>query len=123
MARDGIATAYFICALGDDQDFSVGPHLRDYAAGLIEEDATQTSASIFNFTTRLPLNETPNNGQSKTYLSKNQLNKLLANKQSIPCKVVITAYGYNPYYSMPMELPVKDLLREIRKPKLSQLSE
>ncbi|WP_277594033.1 hypothetical protein [Pseudomonas chlororaphis] len=115
-ARDGIAAAFFICALGDDQDLSVGHTPMYYAAGLIKEDAIQTSTSAFNFTTRLPLYETPNNGQSNTFLSQSKLNELLTNKQSIPCKAVITAYGYKAYYSNTLQLPVAELLRGINKP-------
>jgi hypothetical protein len=46
-----------------------------------------------------------------------ELNQLLANKQQIPCKVVVTAYGYKPYYSNTMNHRSRDLLREINKPR------
>lgn len=41
---------------------------------------------------------------------------LLSQRKSVPCKVVVTAYGYKPYYSNTMNIPTADLLREINKP-------
>lgn len=52
----------------------------------------------------------------KDNLSVPELNDLLSRKKSIPCKVVITAYGYKTYSSNTMNIPTADLLREINKP-------
>lgn len=62
------------------------------------------------------MSETLDKGQSRRDLSVEELNALLANKQTIPCKTLITAYGYKAYYSNTLQLPVADLLREINKP-------
>ena len=63
------------------------------------------------------MSEVSNGGGSRRDLSTTELNHLLSNQQHIPCKVVVTAYGYKPYYSNTLYIPVADLLRQINKPR------
>jgi len=113
---EGVASTKLLCALDNDNDFSVEHTLERSAYGLIYQDSPQTTGKKFNFLTKAFLSETLNLGQSRRDLSISELNRLLSNRETIPCKVVITAYGFKPYYSNSMLLPTADLLREINKP-------
>lgn len=113
---EGMASGMLICALADDQDFSVGKAIQFSAVGLIESEKSGIGGTGFSYLTRSFMVETSSNRSSRRNLSAPELNHLLANKQQIPCKVVVTAYGYKPYYSNTMNIPVADLLREINKP-------
>lgn len=113
----GQASTKLICALENDSDFSVGNIIERSAYGLIEKSAIAHSPGAFNYVTRAFLSETRNKGTSRRNLSVSELNSMLANKADIPCKVVITAYGYKPYYTNTLHIPTTDLLREINKPK------
>ncbi|WP_367085163.1 hypothetical protein ABV589_05240 [Pseudomonas sp. HOU2] len=115
--RVGMISGMLHCALADDHDFSVGKAIQFSASGLIRPEKNENNKGKFSYLTRAFLSETSSNRSSERNLSVTELNHLLANKQQIPCKVVVTAYGYKPYYSNIMNLPVADLLREINKPR------
>ncbi|VVP20467.1 hypothetical protein [Pseudomonas fluorescens] len=115
--REGAASTMLKCALGEDEDFSITNRFRYSAYGVIDEDDANRTREKFNYVTSAFLRQTQNNGTSQEYLSVDELNSLLSAKQQIPCKVVVTAYGYKPYYSNTMHIPVADLLREINKPR------
>lgn len=112
----GMASGTLECALADDHDFSVGKAMQFSAVGLIDSDVSQRKKEEFSYLTSAFLVETSSDRSSQRYLSTTELNNLLSNKNQIPCKVVITAYGYKPYYSNTMNIPTADLLREINKP-------
>ena len=115
--RVGMASGMLKCALEDDQDFSVGKAIRFSAVGLVTSEISEDGKAGYSYLTSAFMVETSSNRSSERNLSVAELNQLLANKQQIPCKVVVTAYGYKPYYSNTMNLPVADLLREINKPR------
>jgi hypothetical protein len=115
--REGIASAQLQCALGEDQDFSVGHFQRNSAYGLLERDQLNKDALRYSYVTSAFLRKTKSNGSSEGDLSVAELHVLLSNRTSVPCKVIITAYGYNAYYSNTLHIPTTDLLREINKPK------
>ena len=114
--RQGMASGTLRCALADDHDFSVGKAIQFSAVGLVDSDVRENGNSKFSFSTSTFITETSSNRSTERDLSAAELNQLLSNKQQIPCKVVVTAYGYKPYYSNTMNIPVADLLREINKP-------
>ncbi|MFJ7315636.1 hypothetical protein ACIQVE_23320 [Pseudomonas sp. NPDC098747] len=115
--RNGMVSGTLQCALANDQDFSVGKSMQFSAVGLIESEKNKKVNTTFSYVTSAFLVETSSNQSSQRDLSAAELNQLLLNKQKIPCKVVVTAYGYKPYYSNTMHIPVADLLREINKPR------
>jgi len=114
--RKGMASGTLECALGDDEDFAVDKSMQFSALGLITSDKGQANKTGFSYLTSAFLIETSSDRSSDRNLSAVELNQLLSGKQQIPCKVVVTAYGYKPYYSNTMNLPVADLLREVNKP-------
>lgn len=115
--RQGMVSGTLRCALADDHDFSVGKAIQYSAVGLVDSDIRENGNSKFSFSTSTFITETSSDRSTERDLSASELNHLLANKQQIPCKVVVTAYGYKPYYSNTMNIPVADLLREINKPR------
>ncbi|WP_065259428.1 hypothetical protein [Pseudomonas bananamidigenes] len=114
--RVGMASGSLECALADDTDFSVDKAIQFSAVGLVESDKGEGRDGSFSYITNAFLVETYNNRSSQRHLPTSELNQLLSDKQQIPCKVVVTAYGYKPYYSNTMNIPVADLLREVNKP-------
>ncbi|BAV77119.1 hypothetical protein PCAU_4910 [Pseudomonas chlororaphis subsp. aurantiaca] len=111
----GQISTKLLCALGADQDFTVGHFMEPSASGLIEDDTLHSSREKFSYLTSALLSDTFEPTQPKRTI--HELNQLLANKQNIPCKAVITAFGYKAYYSNTLQLPVAGLLHEINKPK------
>lgn len=114
--REGASSIIFNCALGADQDFSKGHSIQLTAIGAIDVDESNRAAGRFNYVSNVFLYETNDRGSLARNLSIKELNSLLSDKKNIPCKVVITAYGYKPYYSNTLNIPTADLLREINKP-------
>lgn len=84
---------------------------------MIRSDENAQQTGTFSYLTRAFMVETSSDRSSERNLSVAELNHLLSKKQQIPCKVVVTAYGYKPYYSNTLHIPVADLLREINKPR------
>lgn len=114
---EGVVAAQLQCALGDDQDFSIGHFQRESAYGSISREQFNKDALRYRYVTTAFLRKSKNNGSSDGDLSVAELNAMLTKKINIPCKVYITAYGYKTYYSNAMYIPTSDLLREINKPK------
>ncbi len=115
--RVGMISGMLHCSLADDHDFSVGKAIQFSAFGLIRSEKNGDATAKFSYLTRAFLSETSNDRSSERDLSVTELNHFLSDKQQVPCKVVVTAYGYKPYYSNIMNIPVADLLREINKPR------
>ncbi|KPN91671.1 hypothetical protein AL066_15555 [Pseudomonas nunensis] len=113
---EGVASAILECALGDDQDISVERFRQLSAYGVIEADQVKTDGQSYRYVTSAFFKRTIKNGTGDDDLSIKEINSILLNKSSIPCKAVLTAYGYKPYYSNVMNVPVADLLREVNKP-------
>ena len=104
------------CALADDTDFAVDKSIQFSARGLVDPDESKGSDVGLSYIANARLVETYNNQSSTRYLTTSELNQFLSNKQQVPCKVLMTAWGYKPYYSNTMNIPVADLLREINEP-------
>ncbi|MFJ4605442.1 hypothetical protein [Pseudomonas atacamensis] len=112
----GMASGTLECALADDHDFSVDKAMQFSAVGLIDSYVSKREKEKSSYLTSAFLVETSSDRSSQRHLSTTELNNLLYNKTQIPCKVVITAFGYKTYYSNTMNIPTADLLREINKP-------
>lgn len=101
------------CALSDDNDFSADHAMAQSARGPIERDVPPKSEGGFAFIATVFFTETLDNGTSDRTLEGAELNGLLSNKQAIPCKYVMTAYRFKPYYSGALLIPTMDIRREI----------
>jgi hypothetical protein len=101
------------CAISDDNDFSVDHVMAQSARGPIERAAPAKSEGGFAFIATVFFTETLDNGTSDQTLEAAELNGFLSNKQAIPCKYIVTAYKFKPYYSGTLWVPTMDILREI----------
>lgn len=113
----GMASGTLECALAEDEDFSVDKFIRFSATGSIQSEKNASGPAKYTYLSSAFMSEVSSGGGSRRDLSPAELNNLLSNKQQIPCKVVVTAYGYKPYYSNTLHIPVADLLREINQPR------
>jgi hypothetical protein len=107
-------TPRLICTLDDDADFSTKHTLRYSLDGYIQSPGQKSAdhEGQFPYTSRVHFRETLNEGQDDQYLRTPELNRLLANRSTIPCKVTRTFYFSltTSYYSKTMYVPVKALL-------------
>ena len=100
----------FICALGDDTDFSIEHTISKAAMGLIRENKEDMSKSGFEYTASIAFKDVGEKKRTSNYLSRDAIKGLLKDKQMIPCKVVVTATGYEAYYTKSLFIPVADVL-------------
>lgn len=103
------------CALSHDNDFSVDHVMAQSARGPIERAAPPKSEGDFVFIATVFFTETLDNGTSDRTLEGAELNRIFSSKQAIPCKYIVTAYKFKPYYSGTLLIPVMDILREINR--------
>jgi hypothetical protein len=100
----------FVCALAQDLDFSVTHTINHSAFGLIEKDKNFSRGNSFGYVAKVAFEEVADRRTTSEYLTKDAIIKLLAAKNSIPCKVVVTATGYKAYYTNSLQMPVADIL-------------
>lgn len=101
------------CSLAGDDEFSVKHVLQFAASGLIRPVSLQERSSGFEFATSLAFVENLGEGRNRRILAAAELNSLLADRSSVPCVYVFTAYGFKPYYSGVLRVPAADILREV----------
>ncbi|MGN6085741.1 hypothetical protein [Trinickia sp.] len=110
---------WLICSLDDDTDFSIDHafSLRRFMRGITDSAARAGNGqqSSFDYSAELNFKETLNGGASDRVLRKTEIDSLLAGRADILCKVVMTIFGYAPYYSLTMQVPAKALLNEVDK--------
>ncbi|CAM3815913.1 hypothetical protein PSWA111526_12865 [Pseudomonas wadenswilerensis] len=111
---DGQIGEWLKCALGDDQDFTVG-HAMIYNLGGGVDFEGISEIRGYNYVVWARFNKTTPDRSTETALLKPAIHRLLEGKTSIPCKLSITAFAYNAYYSKTMQLPVAQVLSEVAK--------
>ena len=111
---DGQIGEWLKCALDDDQDFTVG-HAMIYNLGGGVDFEGISEVRGYNYVVWARFNKTTPDRSTETALLKPAIHRLLAGKTSIPCKLSITAFPYNAYYSKTMQLPVAQVLSEVAK--------
>ncbi len=113
-----------ICSLDDDINFSndhVQPRTLYGSIGpdtvRVASDPQKGQSISISYTVDVDFQETKDNGTSTRYLTPAEIDKLLANRTGIPCKIVRTFYfsTTRTYYSKTMQVPVKALLDEVNK--------
>lgn len=110
---EGFIGGMMHCALSDDTDFSVEHVLQKSGYGSIDSGARGTSDRGFEFVATIFFRETFNEGRSSRTITDAELRGLLSGKATIPCKYVATIYGFKPYYSGSLMVPVQDIFREL----------
>ena len=108
---------WLIWSLDDDTDFSIDHAfaLRRFMRGITDpaDRARNGPQSSFAYSAVLNFSETLDGGSSDRVMSRAEVDSLLAGRADISCKVVMTIFGYAPYYSMTMQVPAKALLNEV----------
>lgn len=103
------------CALSDDTDFSIKHVLQQSGYGSIEPDIRGSSTQGFTFVVTIFFRETLDESMSSRSITDAELRVLLSGKVTIPCKYVATIYGFKPYYSGTLMVPVRDIFRELER--------
>lgn len=99
----------FICALGDDTDFSIEHTISKAVMGLITENKKHSKIAGFGYTASISFKDVGEKKRTSAYLSRDAIKSLLKDKQKIPCKVVVTATGYDAYFTRSLFIPVADV--------------
>ncbi|WP_233202495.1 MULTISPECIES: hypothetical protein [unclassified Dyella] len=101
-----------VCSLDGDTDFSVEHTLQRFMRGEIESigRAAEGKQTQYNYAALVNFSETLDGGRSDNHLSGDAINQLLADRSTVPCKVIMTIYLSKPYYSKTMQVPAKALL-------------
>jgi hypothetical protein len=110
--RRPVVVRWLVCSLDDDTNFAVDHTLKRFMRGSIEPVLRHAvdQRLKFSYTTHLNFSVTNDQGTSDDDLSSQEVNRLLADRTTIPCKVVMTIYLSKPYYSKTMHVPAKALL-------------
>lgn len=108
-----VVSQRLVCALENDQDFSVKHSLQRYLRGDVSTVAlaTPSHAREFVYLSNANFFESFDNDRSRKYISDASLRKILQAKPSIPCKIVMTIYAKQAYYSATMLMPTQDILK------------
>ena len=112
-------TPRLICSLDDDTNFSTKHALRYSLDGYLEPQGQKSADHEvqFPYTSRVHFRGALNEGEDVHYLRAQEINRLLANRSTIPCKVTRAFYFSltTSYYSKTMYVPVKVLLDEVNR--------
>ena len=114
-ADEKVVARRLICALEDDHDFSVKHSLDRYYRSEFTAIAAVPSSppGRFHYLAKSDFYETFDEDASRQHITDEALRKLLSGKKTIPCKVVMTVYMKQPYYSATMLIPAEDILKQI----------
>jgi hypothetical protein len=109
-----IVTKRLLCALSEDQNFSVGHVIQEYGEGEVLR-GKNPGAAIFGYVSPVYFFYTDDNDTTRNYIEGSTLRVLLRQRKKIPCKVVMTVYLSSPYYSAVMWVPNSEILRILSK--------
>ncbi|MDH1261839.1 hypothetical protein [Pseudomonas sp. GD03944] len=88
---------------------------RYVAKGLISAATSGESMAPFVFQSELLFVENINDGRSYRDLKVQDLREILGARQSVSCVYWAAAYGFKPYRSGILQIPVADIFRELDK--------
>lgn len=103
------------CSLVGDDMPNEHSSERYVAKGLVSSLAAGPTISTFLFHSSIMFVENLNDGRSYRDLKAPELREILTARQSVPCVYWATAYGFKPYRSGILQIPVADILREMDK--------
>lgn len=104
---------WLVCELDGDTDFSVQHRISQFARGDIAPDrgdAADGGGGGWTYRADIDFYQTLDQGTSEQYLESDEVRKLLARRQVIACRVVMTIYLGQPYYSRTMQMPVREIV-------------
>ena len=105
----------FMCALENDHDFALTHTIKRTFDGTMDiGNAGQGLPNgKFAYTSTGDFIETADGGSSYQDLDAKVVRTLLAARVTVPCKLYMTVYMSNPYYSETMFIPTVELLKAV----------
>lgn len=104
-----------VCSLDDDADFSVDHAMPRYLRGNVDPLGHAGTPARFTYAATVNFRETRDEGTSDSLIGNAEVNRLLAGRATVPCKVVVILLPGKPYYSKTMQVPVAALLAEVNR--------
>ncbi|OEC44668.1 hypothetical protein A7D27_07275 [Pseudomonas sp. 1D4] len=96
------------CSLEPKPIFQMGHVIPNFGLGTIE--LANKKSDLYTYKADLYFAETKDDGRSYKFLNQKKIITILADRQEIPCKVVMYAFRYKAYFSNTLTLPVQDIL-------------
>lgn len=112
-----IVLAQMRCSLGVDRNLNFEHYLKHYATGGLKFIELRDSKHKLRYVHDADLRfwaSGPAELQGDESLAKEELDVLLKDKDTIPCKVRMTVNFSSPYYSKTMLVPTKDILAVVK---------
>jgi hypothetical protein len=111
--NEEIIVKKLMCAIGDDRNFEVGHPMQYVFRGDLELRGSSTvgTQTNYHYFSNGDFYEIPPASNDVKALTGVSLAKAIGNKISVPCKLIMTVYMRNPYYSREMLLSAADVLR------------
>ncbi|MGY1890184.1 hypothetical protein [Pseudomonas sp. SDT291_1_S447] len=100
-----------ICSLNRDMEFSSEHPIAVKAEGRV--NASSQARPNYKFSSNLIFYYTNADGTQRDLNDYDAIKPLLASQASIPCKVRITAYGYEAYYTNTLLIPSRLMMEQI----------
>lgn len=104
-------TPTLTCSLNHDLDFSSEHSINVRAEGLVT--AAEKPPQDFAYISELVFYNTKSDGTQHDLNDYEAIKPLLLTQPSVPCKVRITAYGYNAYYSNTLLIPTTAIINTV----------
>ncbi|VVN44164.1 hypothetical protein [Pseudomonas fluorescens] len=100
-----------ICSLNRDMEFSSEHSIAVKAEGRV--NASSQARPNYKFSSDLIFYYTNPDGTQRDLNDYDAIKPLLTSQASIPCKVRITAYGYEAYYTNTLFIPARIMIEQI----------
>jgi hypothetical protein len=96
------------CSLERDPVFAMDHVIPLFGSGTLERVGQEQGRYLYR--SSLHFSETTDEGRSDRFIDQRRFNEALAGRTTVPCKVVMTAYGYRAYFSNTLMLPAGEVL-------------
>lgn len=105
-----IVSRSLICALGNDLDFRVEHNLEKLFDGDLVLEKKE-KAQRYKYVSNGNFFRSWDKDTYRRTIDSKEVVRLIRDKQDVDCKIVVTVYLHQPYYSATMKIPVVELLR------------
>ncbi len=104
---------WLFCSLNGDEDFSVTHRPRWTLDGNMASDPQRNIGGKYIYKIKVNFYENLGNGNNNLISDREIIKLFLVKNSSIPCKLMMTVFLRNPYYSETMHIPSNELLKVI----------
>lgn len=111
-----VVVRWLVCSLDDDTILSIEHDLRVYFRGDInlKKSGIRDGKQIFEYLSNGNFFISEDRGTSENVIPRGDLLLLLKNRDAISCRVMMTVYLRDPYYSSIMNIPVANIIDSAR---------